>query len=137
MTDPAAGARTILVVDDEPVVRSVVGRLLRQWDFNVVEADNGQSALLLTRNLKESLCLVITDLAMPHMDGYQFASAFRPLYPDVPILFVTGKCPNELMGDLSSMQDRLIFKPFRPDALLDSVARVLESSRNNQRQVSA
>ncbi|HEV7365982.1 MAG TPA: response regulator [Gemmatimonadales bacterium] len=136
MTAPSEASRTILVVDDEPMVRSVVGRLLQRWGFEVVEADNGKSALLLARNLNGQLCLVITDLAMPHMDGYQFASAFSPLYPDVPVLFVTGKCPNELMGDLSSMQDRLLFKPFHPDALLGAVARLLES-KTSQREISA
>jgi CheY-like chemotaxis protein len=136
MTAPAEASKTILLVDDEPMVRSVVGRLLRQWDFTVTEADNGRSALLKARNLKGALSLVITDLNMPHMDGYQLAGALSALYPDVPILFVTGKCPNGLMGEVSNMQDRLLFKPFRPDALLDAVARLLEA-RSNQREVSA
>ena len=136
MTAPGKTSQRILVVDDEPVVRSLVGRMLRQWDFSVVEADNGYTALDAARSLQGQLSLVITDLSMPGMDGYQFASTFRPLYPDVPILFLTGKCPNELMGDLSSMQDRLVFKPFRPDALLDAVARALQSP-SNQREISA
>jgi CheY-like chemotaxis protein len=125
-------SRAILVIDDEPMVRMVIGRLLRKWDFSVVEADSGKSALQAARALNGELCLAITDLNMPQMDGYQFATAFRQLYPDVPVLFVTGKCPNALMGDLSSMQDRLLFKPFDPTALLDAVARLLESHTTQQ-----
>lgn len=136
MASPAEIVKPILVVDDEPIVRSLVGRMLRQWDFPVVEADNGHTALEAARSLQGALSLVITDLAMPEMNGYQLASALRPLYPDVPILFVTGKCPNELMGDLSTMQDRLVFKPFRPAALLDAVARALQSG-SSQREISA
>jgi two-component system cell cycle sensor histidine kinase/response regulator CckA len=112
------------------MVRSVVSRLLQDWDFKVVEADNGRTALQVARKLKGALSMVITDLAMPYMDGYEFASAFRPLYPDVPILFMTGQCPNALVGDLSREGDHLLFKPFGPDGFLDTVARLLESRIN-------
>jgi two-component system cell cycle sensor histidine kinase/response regulator CckA len=125
-----AVSRTILVVDDEPMVRSVVSRLLEDWDFKVVEADNGRTALRAARKLKGALSMVITDLVMPYMDGYEFASAFRPLYPDVPILFMTGQCPSALVGDLSREGEQLLFKPFGPDSFLDTVARLLESRIN-------
>jgi two-component system cell cycle sensor histidine kinase/response regulator CckA len=60
---------TILIVDDEPMVRLVVGRLLEEWDFRVLEADNGRTALEIARDSKGELSLVITDLIMPYMDG--------------------------------------------------------------------
>jgi CheY-like chemotaxis protein len=125
--------RTILVVDDEPMVRSVVCRLLQEWDFKVVEADDGRTALHLAKKLRGVLSMVITDLAMPYMDGYEFASSFRLLYPDVPILFMTGQCPDALVGDLSNGREHLLFKPFGPDSLLDTVARLLESRINERR----
>jgi two-component system cell cycle sensor histidine kinase/response regulator CckA len=127
---------TILIVDDEPMVRLVVGRLLEEWDFRVLEADNGRTALQIARDFKGELSLVITDLIMPYMDGCEFASAFRPLYPDVPVLFMTGKCPNALVGSFFDPSENLLFKPFDPDTFLDVVARVLES-HINQRRVSA
>ena len=129
-------SRTALVVDDEPMVRTVISRLLRRWDFTVLEAGSGKSALDVARGHGGGLSLMVTDLMMPEMNGYELATAFRPLYPDVPILFVTGKCPNALMGDLSGMQDRVLFKPFAPDALLDAVARLLES-HSSPREFSA
>jgi CheY-like chemotaxis protein len=124
---------TILIVDDEPMVRLVVGRLLQEWDFKVLEADNGRSALKAAQNFKGQLSLVITDLVMPYMDGCEFADAFRPLHPDVPILFMTGKCPNALIGTFFNPTENLLFKPFDPDTFLDVVARVLESHINNGR----
>lgn len=127
---------TILIVDDEPMVRLVVGRLLEEWDFKVLEADNGRAALDVARNYKGTLSLVITDLIMPYMDGLEFAGAFRPLYPEVPILFMTGKCPSALIGSVFDPAENLIFKPFDPDAFLDRVARLLES-HINQRPVTA
>ena len=66
------------------MVRIVIGRLLQKWDFKVVEADSGRSALEMARSLNGALCLVITDLNMPQMDGYQLAAALSPLYPDLP-----------------------------------------------------
>jgi CheY-like chemotaxis protein len=126
-------AGTILIVDDEPMVRLVVGRLLEEWDFKVLEADNGRSALRLAQDLKGQLSLVITDLVMPYMDGCEFADAFRPLYPDVPILFMTGKCPNAMVGSFFDPAENLLFKPFDADTFLDVVARLLESHINHRR----
>lgn len=131
-----AGSRTVLVIDDEPMVRVLVGRLLEEWGFKAVEADNGKTGLQLARELNGALCMVITDLVMPQMDGYEFAKAFLQLYPGVPILFMTGKCPSSLAGDFSSQREQLLFKPFDPDTFLDAVARLLEA-RINQRPVSA
>jgi CheY-like chemotaxis protein len=127
---------TILIVDDEPMVRLVVGRLLEEWDFKVLEADNGRTALELMGDLKEALSLVITDLVMPYMDGFEFARAFRPRYPEVPILFMTGRCPNAVVGSFFDPAENLIFKPFDPDTFLDTVSRLLES-HINQRRVTA
>jgi two-component system cell cycle sensor histidine kinase/response regulator CckA len=128
-----ASSGTILIVDDEPMVRLVIGRLLEEWDFKVLEADNGRTALQIARSFKDPLSLVITDLIMPYMDGAEFAKAFRPIHPEVPILFMTGKCPNALVGSFFSQRDTMVFKPFDPDAFLDTVARLLESHINRTR----
>jgi two-component system, cell cycle sensor histidine kinase and response regulator CckA len=138
ITQPPAvsGSRTVLVIEDEEMVRTLVCRLLKEWGFKAEEADNGKTALQLARRLKGGLCMVITDLVMPHMDGYEFARSFRQLYPEVPVLFMTGKCPESLEGTLSNEREQILFKPFDPDAFLDAVARLLES-RLNQRRVSA
>jgi CheY-like chemotaxis protein len=128
---PSAGSRTVLVVDDEPLVRVVVGRLLEEWGFKAVEADNGKSAIQMARKLNGGLSMVITDLIMPYMDGFEFALAFRRIYPDVPILFMTGRAPTALVGSLAA-REQLLFKPFDPDTFLDAVARLLESRINER-----
>ena len=118
------------------MVRLVVGRLLEEWNFTVLEADNGRTALDVARDFQGPLSLVITDLVMPYMDGCEFAAAFRALHPEVPVLFMTGKCPNAVVGSLFDPAENLIIKPFDPDTFLDTVARLLESHLN-QRQVTA
>ena len=135
MAHPPAvsGSRTVLVVDDEPMVRTLLCQLLEEWGFKAAGADNGKTALQLARKLKGALSMVITDLVMPHMDGYDFAQAFRQLYPDVPILFMTGQCPAALEDSLSNQREQILFKPFNPDGFLEAVARLLESRVNNKR----
>ena len=64
------------------------------------------------------------------------SSKVRPLHPDVPILFMTGKCPSALIGSFFDPAENLLFKPFDPDTFLDIVARLLESHLN-QRRVTA
>jgi CheY-like chemotaxis protein len=70
--------------------------------------------------------MVITDVVMPGMDGYEFARAFRTIYPTVPILFITGHSEATSSWRPDSIEHR-IFKPFNPDEFLDAVARLLES----------
>jgi CheY-like chemotaxis protein len=125
-------SQTVLVVDDEPVVRSVVCRLLEEWGFTPLEAGDGEEALRLAQVEKGDLALVVTDVLMPRMDGYEFARAFRPLYPTVPILFITGNSERPV-GALSGKGEQLLFKPFDPDVFIETVGRLLESRVNETR----
>src|SRR3954462_2493917 len=120
MVSPPAvsGSRTVMVVDDEPMVRTLLCQLLEEWGFKAAEADNGKTALQLARKLEGALSLVITDVVMPHMDGYDFAQAFRQVYPDVPIPFLTGPCPADFKYRSAKELNQTLFKPFNPDAFL-------------------
>jgi CheY-like chemotaxis protein len=125
-------SQTVLVVDDEPVVRSIVCRLLEEWGFGALEAADGEEALRLAQAEDGDLALVVTDLLMPRMDGYEFARAFRPLYPSVPILFITGNSERSV-DPLSGKGEQLLFKPFDPDVFIETVGRLLESRVNETR----
>jgi two-component system, chemotaxis family, chemotaxis protein CheY len=115
----------VLLVDDEEILRRLLGRTLAGAGFTVVEAQNGEVALEAARTLNGQLSLVITDISMPVMDGLEFARAFRPLYPGVPILFMTGKDPMLSLAPGSGVEDNLLRKPFGPDVFLEAVARAL------------
>jgi two-component system cell cycle sensor histidine kinase/response regulator CckA len=116
----------VLVVDDEPGIRTVLARLLEAWDFKVVEAEGGPAALEAARRLNGAISMVITDVVMPDMDGYELAGAFRTIYPSVPILFISGY-PDATVGWRPNSMEQLIFKPFNPDEFLNAVARLLQS----------
>ena len=109
---------TILVVDDEESVRSVIARTLEGAGFAVLDAEHGEAALRVVRGFVGVLALAVVDMNMPVMTGSEFAREFRPMHPGVPVLFITGREP--IMPGA-----RVLLKPFGPDELLETVAQVL------------
>jgi two-component system, chemotaxis family, chemotaxis protein CheY len=127
---PSRGA--ILVVDDEPMLRNVLMRALLESGFEAIEAENGEEALRAAARCGDRLELVVTDLTMPVMSGIEFAREFRPRWPRVPILFITGKNPDPRAGAVHSLGEMLL-KPFGPDVFLATVLRILETQRHDAR----
>jgi CheY-like chemotaxis protein len=115
---------TVLLVDDEELLRRLLSRILTEAGFGVVEAENGAVALETARRINGGLQLVVTDVHMPVMDGMEFARQFRPLHPAVPILFITGR-------DLPAGPDEpvpnkeMLRKPFRSEAFLAMVSQLV------------
>jgi CheY-like chemotaxis protein len=117
--------RTVLLVDDEEFLRRMLARLLGQAGFDVVEAENGSAALQAAHAVdREALSLVVTDIHMPLMSGIEFAREFRPLYPEVPLLFITGRDPAEA-DEPARLNGSLLQKPFRIEAFISTVDRLL------------
>ena len=76
----------VLVVDDEPVIRRVIAKGLRP--LNVIEADNGRDALMKMKTERASL--VITDIKMPELDGFELLANLRRQYPQIPVIAISG-----------------------------------------------
>jgi two-component system cell cycle sensor histidine kinase/response regulator CckA len=114
--------KTILVVEDEDVLRAAIRRLLQEQGYTVLEAPNGSAALhLLEEGPGGRIDLVLTDLRMPVMDGRQLASALARRRPSLPIVFMSGFTA-QLM-DLRLVSPNLAFlaKPFRNHDLIAAV----------------
>lgn len=120
---PAPGAR-ILVVDDEPMVRSVTARLLRLRGHAVTEAEGGAEALRHVAEAETPFDLVVTDLGMPEMSGRELAYHLRRHHPNLPIILLTGHTDAE---DLSDGVDAVVKKPFRIETLEAAIRRVRET----------
>ena len=135
MTSPqsAAGTATVLLVDDEESVRRVLARELTEAGLAVVQAGNGEQALQAARDHDGQFHVVITDISMPLMDGLEFARSFRPLYPRVPILFMTGNAAVASLAIGSEPQENLLRKPFGPDVFLKAVLRAIDGARRSGR----
>lgn len=115
---------TILVVDDEPAVRSYVGNILRREGYQLVEAVDGVDAMERAHQAPR-VDLVVTDIRMPRMDGIALARAITEYRPHTPILYISGyPFDSEATGQPEGICASLA-KPFTRRALLDAVAKCL------------
>lgn len=116
-------AKTIMVVDDEPRIVSVVESYLAQYGYRVITSYNGEEALDLAAQEKPDL--IILDIMMPKMDGYEFLRQHRR-HANTPIIFLTARVEDEdkVLG-LELGADDYVIKPFRPRELMARVKAVL------------
>lgn len=112
--------RRILLVEDERLVRELIGRLLAKDAHTVVEANNGVEALLLfTRGQFD---LVMTDFEIPFMKGNELAARIKQLAPGQPILMITGYGKRR---GVDNPVDAVLNKPVNLDQLRNAMARLL------------
>jgi PAS domain S-box-containing protein len=135
--DPAAGklaqptgTETILLVEDEPLVRTVFVAALRQRGFTVLEASNGEEALQVAQNYSGSIHLLVTDVVMPRLGGRKLAEILILDRPHVRTLYVSGYTENAVF-DHSVLKEGVAFlqKPFVPATLVKKVRDVLDAAR--------
>ena len=115
--------KTIMVVDDETRLVSLVETYLKQSGFRVVTASNGLDALSVARH--ENPDLIILDIMMPEMDGYEFMRLYRAEH-NTPIILLTARVEDdEKVVGLELGADDYVTKPFRPRELMARVKAVL------------
>ncbi len=128
---PAAPRRgtTVLLVDDEEVVREMVGEVLEQAGLAVLRAEDGRRALDLFREARGRVDVVLLDLSMPGWSGEQTCRRLRELDPGVRVILSSGYDPDEARGRFGADAPAgFIQKPYRPEQLLAEIERCLESS---------
>ncbi|WP_295856244.1 GAF domain-containing protein [uncultured Xylophilus sp.] len=113
----AAPAETVLVVEDEAVVRGLIVEVLAGLGYRALEAADGPSGLALLQS-PQRIDLLVTDIGLPGLNGRQMADAARLLRPALPVLFMTGYAETAaLAGGFLDHGMELITKPFAMDAL--------------------
>jgi CheY-like chemotaxis protein len=117
------GSETILLVDDEPLVRSPLERSLRDRGYTVLEAADGATALALAESRRVDL--VVTDLVMPGMTGIELADALAARFPGLRTLFISGHSDNGLPPTLAGRG--LLRKPFSMETLVHRVREALDA----------
>jgi two-component system cell cycle sensor histidine kinase/response regulator CckA len=118
------GTGTVLLVEDEPMVRTVAERALTRHGYTVITAENGEEALeILDRG--EEFVLLISDVVMPGMDGPTMVVEARKSRPDLPILFMSGYAEEQLRKSIDLDHVAFLPKPFSVQELAEAARRVL------------
>jgi len=128
--DPVpGGSETVLVVEDEEVVRHLVCRVLRAKGYRVLEAPHAEAALALADGASEPIHLLVTDMVMPGLGGPALAARLAAHRPGLRVLFITGYAAEavERRGELADTSG-LLEKPFSADQLACKVREVLAGS---------
>ena len=124
----STGGETILVVEDEDSVRTLVHRLLERNGYHVLTARSGAEGLETVAAYDGAIGLALTDVVMPGMSGGEFADQATAASPDLKIVFMSGY-PDDVAEELGALSPGLNYlqKPFNATAVLETVARVLET----------
>jgi len=129
----AAGTETILLAEDEEMVRRLARESLRMHGYRVLEAANAEEALLICQQHEGPIHLLLTDVVMPRMSGRDLADQLVRLRPETRVLYMSGYTDQSIVhhgildGDIA-----FIGKPFTPDALVLKVAEVLHKNPSSR-----
>jgi CheY-like chemotaxis protein len=122
---PDAGT-VVLVVEDDGPVRRMTARALREAGYQTLEAESGRAALDLIRQRQGRLDLVVSDIGIPEMDGYELARRLEQERPDLPVLYMSGYVDEQaLLRGAYRPEWPLLRKPFPPAELVRMAADVL------------
>src|SRR5882724_652584 len=122
---------TVLVVEDEDIVRELVCEVLEHQGYNVIGARDGIEALRVASDFDGDIHLLVSDVIMPHMNGHELAAKLCALRPDMKVLYVSGYSDNDI-GDHGTLDPRhdLLQKPFTPQTLARKIHDVIREGRH-------
>jgi CheY-like chemotaxis protein len=126
---PTGGTETIFLVEDEPSLRGVAARVLRNYGYNVITASSGAEALRVWPQHADKIDLLLTDMVMPDgVSGRELAQRLQSAKPDLKVLYSSGYS-TELVGRDALLQDGKNFlpKPYNPDKLAHTVRSCLNT----------
>jgi signal transduction histidine kinase len=123
------GTETVLLVEDEEVVREMATEILRDSGYHVLEASHGHEAMILGRQHSGVIHLMLTDVVMPQMSGRELAEQLTPLRRDMKVLYMSGYTDDAIVhhGVLEE-GTAFIGKPFTPSALARKVREILDAA---------
>jgi two-component system, cell cycle sensor histidine kinase and response regulator CckA len=124
----AEAARRILVVEDEPSVRTIIGECLRHGGFSVAEAGDGRQALETFSGSAQGFDLILTDMIMPGMGGLELRRRIKEAKATQRILLMSGYSGTQLPEEVEGGPVDFIGKPFSPQALLEKVRSMLAAA---------
>lgn len=125
-TRVCGGDETILVVDDDDRVRRVTVQALRRWGYQILEASSAEAALCTLRDHDEAIDLLVTDVVMPGVSGFELRERLVEFRPDMLVLFTSGYI-DKMPSDEVLCRDVFFEKPYHVEDLLCAVRSVLDT----------
>ena len=126
---PTSGQRTILVVDDEEIVRGLVARSLGEVGYRVLQASHGAAAIGLLEHQTQAVDMVVCDLVMPVLGGREVSDWMKEHCPTLPLLFISGYPRAYLEAhNLFDSTVPVLRKPFLPSRLLETVEELMAAA---------
>ena len=123
------GTGTILLVEDEDIVRALAKQVLEECGYTVIEADNGVQALSICNEGDYKFDLLMTDVVMPQMGGHELANKLKEKLPDLQILYTSGYTDDAIVRHgVIEVGTNFIQKPFTPDSLAKKVQEIIGAS---------
>ena len=125
-TPEIAGSGTVLLIEDEEIVRNMTAEMLTFLGFSVIGAEDGVRAVELFRLRKEEIHFVLCDLTMPSMDGWKTLAALREIKPGISAILTSGYDEAQVMtGDHPEWPQAYLGKPYQLDGLRDAISRAM------------
>jgi signal transduction histidine kinase/CheY-like chemotaxis protein/HAMP domain-containing protein len=123
----APGQETVLLVEDDPTVRVVTGRMLRELGYTVLDAGSASEARTVASTADGRIDILLTDVVMPGGSGRELAEALSLVHPGIPVVFMSGYTADVVLRQ-GVVQDKVAFlsKPFTADALATALRRTLD-----------
>jgi two-component system cell cycle sensor histidine kinase/response regulator CckA len=113
--------RVVLLVDDEPAIRSLVRAILQLEGLEIIEVGDGIDGFNIVQEFGQEISLVLTNVKIPRMDGISLAKSVRELFPRMPVLFISG-CADPIGEPIQ--HSAFLRKPFRTEALVQAVRKL-------------
>jgi two-component system cell cycle sensor histidine kinase/response regulator CckA len=129
ITESLRGEETILLVEDEEVLRALLAKFLRLYGYAVLEARHGGEALLICERHQGPIHLMVTDVVMPQMSGRELADRLTPLRPEMQVLYMSGYTDDAMVHHgVADLSVPFLQKPFKPIELARQVHDVLHTA---------
>lgn len=125
------GSETVLLAEGDDRVRALVGSVLRDRGYQVLQAGSGSGALRLGERHPATIHLLVSELVLPGMSGLQLAEQLRVVRPDLRVIFLSGRGSDTVGEGRPDGCDEILRKPFPPDELAQRVRAVLDRSRGS------
>ena len=132
MTQPLAGSGTILVIDDEEILRRTSRSILKSIGYKVLVAENGQKGVELFLENRDAVDLVLMDMIMPEMNGMECFREIRRVQPDIPVILSSGFTHEDDIRTLTEEGlNGFLQKPYTSLKLSRAIRKVLEAEKED------